>query len=162
MLQKLLTERFRITLHRETKEMAVYRLTVAKNGPKLLPVEELPKYENQAEERASVEAKLKASMAAMSRGGGGPSRWFHLPNATMEKFAQTLSGHLDHPVKDTTQIEGLHSFDLRWVPEGASVETSGPSIFAAIQEQLGLKLESAKDSIELLVIESAEKEPVSN
>jgi len=98
----------------------------------------------------------------MSRGGGGPGRWFHLPNVTMEKFAQTLSSNLDHPVKDMTHIEGLHSFDLRWSPEGANLDTSGPSISAALQEQLGLKLESAKDTIELLVIESAEKEPVSN
>src|SRR5262249_51639724 len=115
-----------------------------------------------AEERAAVQAKLKESLAAMSHQGGGPSRWFHLPNATMAKFADTLSGNLDRPVKDMTQIEGLHSFDLRWYPEGANPDTSAPSIFAAIQEQLGLKLEPAKDSIELLMIESADKEPVSN
>jgi|SRR5579872_2017675 len=167
MLQKLLTERFQIRLHRDMKEMPVYRLTVAKGGPKLTPAQETPKYENDAEMRAAMQAKARANMAAMSRDHTGPTRSFGLANATMAKFAEMLSNNLDHPVKDMTQVEGTYSFNLRWSPDDGRVrdandEPSGPSIFAAIQEQLGLKLEAGKESIELLVVDSAEKEPVSN
>jgi uncharacterized protein (TIGR03435 family) len=83
--------------------------------------------------------------------------------ATMEKFAETLSGHLDRPVKDMTQLDGEYSFHLAWTPDrGISEEPSEFSIFIAIQEQLGLKLEAGNEAIELLMIDKAEKTPTSN
>jgi uncharacterized protein (TIGR03435 family) len=171
MLQKLLTERFQISLRHEVKEGSVYRLRVAKNGPKLEPPQKLPQYQNdderkeagkkQAEEMLS---RMKARVEANARSGVRMnSRSFSLASATMEKFASTLSSHLDRPVRDMTQLEGEFSFRLAWNPEGNSAEDSpGVSIFTAIQEQLGLRLESGKEPIELLVIDKAEKEPTSN
>ena len=86
-----------------------------------------------------------------------------------DQFAEVLSGHLDRPVKDMTELEGLYSFSLSWTPDssrpagGASPdERSGTSVFTAIQEQLGLKLEAGKESFEILVIDKADKLPISN
>jgi uncharacterized protein (TIGR03435 family) len=171
MLQKLLTERFQITLHREVKDTPVYRLKVAKNGPKLKPATELPHYQNQDEERAAmrqqVEENLAKAIAAREvnarLGIRGPSRSFGLARATTERFAGVLSGNLDRPVKDMTQLEGEYSFHLEWTPDsGMHDDASGVSIFTAIQEQLGLRLEAGNEPIELLVIDKAEKAPTSN
>jgi uncharacterized protein (TIGR03435 family) len=171
MLQKLLTERFQISLHREVKETPVYRLKVAKNGPKLKPPEESPRYQNQDEERAAMRqraeenlAKAIAAREANARMGiRGPSRSFGLARATTEKFASVLSSHLDRPAKDMTELEGEYSFHLEWTPDsGMRDDSSGVSIFTAIQEQLGLKLEAGNEAIELLVIDKAEKVPTSN
>ncbi|HEY3837762.1 MAG TPA: TIGR03435 family protein [Bryobacteraceae bacterium] len=175
MLQRLLTERFQMTLHRESKEIPVYRLKVAKNGPKLQPgappkvmtVAE-QKEENQkrgAAMQAKQQAKLKACREAHA--GSCASRSFSMDNATVEKFAETLSANLDRPVKDMTGLEGTYAFSLEWAPEERTSSQSddapaGRSIFAAIQEQLGLRLESGKESMDLLVVDKAEKEPTSN
>jgi uncharacterized protein (TIGR03435 family) len=167
MLQKLLTDRFQIRLHRESKELPVYRLTVAKNGPKLEPPEELPEYKDDAERMAATKAKVSAALAAMMRNrGSGPRRSFHLARATSAKFAEVLSSHLDCLVRDVTQLEGLYAFTLNWVPDNAlgrpDDTPSGPSLFAAVQEQLGLKLEPGREQIELLVIDDALKSPIRN
>jgi uncharacterized protein (TIGR03435 family) len=170
MLQKLLTERFQITLHREVKETPVYRLKVARNGPELKPPETLPDLPQDAEERQAamrkrVQENLAKRVAAIQAGNGirGPSRAFGLARATTEKFAEVLSSHLDRPVKDMTQVEGEYSFHLEWTPDsGMRDDSLGISIFTAIQEQLGLKLEAGNEAIELLVIDKSEKVPISN
>jgi uncharacterized protein (TIGR03435 family) len=92
-----------------------------------------------------------------------PSRSFGLARATTERFAEVLSTHLDRSVKDMTQLEGEYSFNLEWTPDsGMRDADSGLSIFIAIQEQLGLKLEAGNEPIEMLVIDKVEKTPVSN
>lgn len=81
----------------------------------------------------------------------------------MAQFAQTLAGHLDRPVRDMTQLPGEYSFSLGWTPDnGASAGVSGTPIFVAIQEQLGLKLEPANETLEQIVIDKAEKTPIEN
>jgi uncharacterized protein (TIGR03435 family) len=172
MLQKLLTERFQITLHQEVKETPVYRLKVAKNGPKLKPPEDLPVYQDEDEKKEAMQkraqenlARMTAAIEANARSGIGPpnSRAFGLARATTERFAQILSGHLDRPVKDMTQLEGEYHFQLAWTPDNAIRDAqSQVSIFVAVQEQLGLKLEAGNEAIELLVIDKAEKIPTSN
>jgi len=165
MLQKLLTERFQMSVHREVKDTPVYRLKVAKNGPKLKPAVDLPKYQNE-EERQEATIKraqelLAARVANVRNGIRMPGRSFGLARATTEKFAEMLSGHVDRPVKDMTQLEGEYSFHLEWDPDGSARE-DGISIFTAIQEQLGLRLEAGNEAIELLVVEKVEKVPISN
>jgi uncharacterized protein (TIGR03435 family) len=173
MLQKLLTERFQISLHREVKERPVYRLTVAKNGPKLKPPEEPPQFGNDAERSEALKKQMEQNQARMialmaaSKGRRSSTRSFGLRSATTERFAEGLSGYLDRPVKDMTQLKGKYSFKLEWALDtGQSTdsndEPSGPSIFRAIEEQLGLKLEAEKEPIELLVIDEIEKSPTSN
>jgi uncharacterized protein (TIGR03435 family) len=88
-----------------------------------------------------------------------------MASTTMARFAETLSANLDRPVKDKTQLDGAYSLSLEWDPEGAKPAGDaplGPSIFAAVQEQLGLKLQRENEQLDLLVIDKAQKTPTSN
>jgi uncharacterized protein (TIGR03435 family) len=88
-----------------------------------------------------------------------------MASTTMARFAETLSSSLDRPVKDKTQLEGAYSFWLEWDPDGAKPAGDapfGPSIFAAVEEQLGLKLQRENEQVELIVIDKAQKTPTSN
>jgi len=148
MLQSLLTERFRMTIRRETKELPVYALVVGKNGSKLKP---------------DAEGKPEQVML-MGKAGLLTMIGEHV---TLPKMADVLFGQVKRIVIDRTGIEGNFDFKLEWVPDatkmpsinGAKMEasTEGPSIFTAVQEQLGLKLESTKGPVEILIIDRAEK-----
>ena len=86
---------------------------------------------------------------------------------TVGRHGSVRSGNLGVPVRDLTGIDGKYSFELRWNPEGAPSSTvdeaiPGTSIFSAIQEQLGLRLEAMKDDVVFLVIDMVAKDPVSN
>jgi uncharacterized protein (TIGR03435 family) len=129
MLQTLLAERFKLAMHSETRELPVYALVVGKSGPKIQEVTE--------------------GIGTMTTGRGRLN--CRLPIAA---FARYLSPTLGRTVLDRTGLTGAFEIKLEWAPDD---ESSGPSIFAAVQEQLGLKLESAKGPVEILVIEHAEK-----
>jgi uncharacterized protein (TIGR03435 family) len=169
MLQNLLAERFELRQHRESKTLAVYLLTVAKNGPKLEGPETVPEYRDDEEGKAAARKKSSEALAAMreafKRGEVVYGRSFHLPNATMARFIQAIAPNVDRPVIDKTQIEGVHSFSLKWTPESqmpAGDGPRGPTIYAALEEQLGLKLQPAKDEFEILVVDHAVKVPTAN
>lgn len=166
MLQKLLAERFQIAMRRAVKQTAVYRLLIARGGPKLKPAQDVPRYATDEERRDALKKQAQANLAraiAHQEAGSGPFRSFSMPRATMAQFAQTLAGHLDRPVRDMTQLPGEYSFGLGWTPDnGASAGVSGTPIFVAIQEQLGLKLEPANETLEQIVIDKAEKTPIEN
>jgi uncharacterized protein (TIGR03435 family) len=165
MLQKLLADRFHLVLHRETREISRYRLVVAKGGAKLSPAQNLPEYKDDEERKAAIEKQAKANMEAMMRRPhSGSFRGLRHASATMAKLAESLSGYVDRPVADYTGLEGAYSFSLEWSPDesAAAGGDSLPSIFAAVQEQLGLKLEPEKGPVEFLVIERAEKTPMVN
>lgn len=155
MLRKLLSERFNLTLHREQKEFPIYALTVAKNGP-----------------------KLTASASDTSPEGSPPLVFFLSPegarlpgrNATMSELASVMQrAALDRPVVDKTGLTGRYDFDLEWMPDetqfGGAVrgtpEFPKPDLFAAMQQQLGLRLEAARGPIEALVIDRVER-PTAN
>lgn len=168
MLQRLLTQRFLITLHREQKVVPVYRLKVAKNGPRLMPAETLPQYQDDDEAK---EARLKNAgdglekMIADIKAGNRPLnlRTSDMLRATPERFAEMLSDNVDRPLRDMTQLEGEYHFHLDWTPESAMHnDPSAISIFTAVQDQLGLRLEGGNEQIDMLVIDKAEKTPVSN
>jgi uncharacterized protein (TIGR03435 family) len=143
MLRTLLAERFKLTLHRENKEGRVYALTVAKGGFKLKPV-----------------ASTGDSTTSTSRGS------MTVQQATMERVANGLSRHVGFPVVDLTGLDGVFDFKLTWDPAADEstddARDSGPSIYTALQQQLGLKLESRKMPVEILVIDHAEKIPTEN
>ena len=148
MLQKLLKDRFQLAFHRDQKQLTVYALTVGKNGPKLT-----------RSEAASPIPNL------VPRGPGNlPAR-----NATMGEFAGMMQSHLDRPVVDQTELQGRFDFQLQWTPDEytslggpgdppppGGAETQ-PDLFTAIQQQLGLKLESTKAQFDVLVIDKVEK-----
>jgi uncharacterized protein (TIGR03435 family) len=144
MLQTLLTERFGLTLHRETKEMPVYALTVAKTGLKIKPVEK----ETGISSRSSrVERHVVASVP-------------------MAGLAEYLTGELkERPVVDRTGLPGAYEVTLNWAAEDAPAAAGDdalPSVFTALQEQAGLKLEPARGSVEILVVDRANRVPTDN
>jgi uncharacterized protein (TIGR03435 family) len=148
MLQKLLADRFQLTLHRDKKQVTVYALR--NNGPKLTLSEADSPIPN-----------------LIFRAGNWPVR-----NATMEEFAGVMQAHLDRPVVDQTGLKGRFDFQLQWTPDETSSASPGqpgeppkpleradslPDLFTAIQQQLGLKLESTKAQVDFLVIDKVEK-----
>ena len=136
MVQTLLTDRFHLAMHRETRQLPVYALVVAKNGPKLQP------------------AAANAGYPKLKRGE------FVIPKMSIAELANLLVLDVKRPVKDETGLQGNFAFTLEWNPDlRDTVDQPGarPSIFTALQEQLGLKLESTKGPVEVLVIDRAEK-----
>jgi len=146
MLQNLLATRFNLKLHRAQKPTSVYELVVSKGGPKLPP--------NKAD-------KLPASYPreTFPRVIDGS---FVFTNTSMLEFAQQLTElrGIDLPVLDRTGISGVYDITLKGAA-AAVRDPNGPSLLTLIQEQLGLKLAAAKDSIEVVVIDQAE-EPSAN
>ena len=149
MIQNLLAERFKVTLHRDTKEFPVYALVVGKNGSKLQEVE------FGRGSTSGMPGKLTATRIAM------------------RNLTEFLSRQTGRPVLDMTGLKGFYSFTLNYAPDEAPSapipgapplpeSTVGASLFTAIQEQLGLKLEARKAPIEILVIDHAEKIPTEN
>lgn len=165
MLQALLAERFKLVLHRETKELAVYGLTIAKKGPKLPEAKPGDTYPGGL---TGLDGQGAPNLLRVGRGviiGQAVS---------IGSFVHALTTELDRPVLDKTGLKGIYDFKLEWAPESQGtiwsragsesgteapplLESSGPSIFAAIQEQLGLKLESQKGPVEILVIDHIER-----
>ncbi len=164
MMQNLLEDRFELKIHRETREVPVYALTVAKGGPKLQPSKEgscAPVDLTKAPAMPAEGQKLP-NFCGMSTGGVKGPNWtgdFH--RVSMTEFSQQLP--FDRPVIDKTGLAGVFDFHLEYAAEdargGAPADdpAGAPSIFTAIQEQLGLKLEPAKGPGEFLVIDSIEK-----
>jgi uncharacterized protein (TIGR03435 family) len=169
MLQNLLSERFQLRLHRETRGIRIYHLVVAKSGPKLTPAEK-PRPLSHDEDAASAQARLQARLAEFraavaSRRQEGFTDSFGTESATVANFAESLSARVDRPVIDRTHLDGYYKFELSWAADRAAPKDDapqGPSIFAAIIQQLGLELQPATDQFEVLVIEAAERIPVEN
>jgi len=152
MIQKLLADRFKLAFHRDKKELAVYALTALKTGPKLTPSQGDPN-----------------GLPGIGFGGFGR---LMARNANMADFARVMeTTALDRPIVDQTGISGRHDFTLTWTPDefqfpgmdraGAPAApanaTEAPDLFTAIQQQLGLKLESTKAPAEVFVVDHVEK-----
>jgi uncharacterized protein (TIGR03435 family) len=147
MLQALIADRFQAKLHRENRDLPVYNLVTAKNGSKL-STEPLP--------AEGACGDPQARTAALSK-NPGPALTSCKPNMTMAQLADNLTRNVDRPVLDKTGLAGTYAFILRWTPEGKEAgPDSPPSMFTAVQEQLGLKLEAVKAPLEFLVIDHAE------
>jgi uncharacterized protein (TIGR03435 family) len=142
MLQALLTERFRLAVHRETKELPVYALIVGKGGPKF------PK------------AKDDGSGAEIGTGGGHQFRAHHV---SMTQLASALSGYIGEAVSDATELKGIFDLTLDFTTDEniSAVAAAGPTIFEAVQQQLGLRLEARKGPVEVIVVDHVEK-PTAN
>jgi uncharacterized protein (TIGR03435 family) len=143
MLRGLLAERFQMALHTEQREMTHYELVVGKNGP-----------------------KLKESTVGPEEGRGA-ARLDGISSNRMQmnKLAMLLSRMTRMPVLDRTGLTGFYQFDLKYADEVSREQAenpAGPSLFTAVQEQLGLKLESKKGPVEVLVIDHVQKIPLEN
>jgi uncharacterized protein (TIGR03435 family) len=145
MVQALLAERFHLTIHTESRELPVYALVVARDGAKFLAT----KADGNKFDRWNNRMELE----------GGDN--------TVAVLAEQLAETLGRVVVDKTGIQGRYKIALTWTPEDSAAPSSGvsaanpsagesgPSIFTALQEQLGLKLESEKGPVQVLVIDSA-------
>lgn len=147
MFQQILVERFALKFHHEMRELPVYELVVAKGGPKMTP------------------STLRPNDSAGIQGEPGvltPSRGKETGRGTMMEFlARDLSLQLGRKVVDHTGLTGRYDFALTWTPDDssatASAESQAPSLFTAVQEQLGLKLQPVKTPIDVVVIDHLEK-----
>jgi uncharacterized protein (TIGR03435 family) len=154
MMQDLLRERFHLITHREKKELPVYALMQSRNGPR---------FQVEKREKRDGDGRI---------GGGGPGRIGGIKVSAFD-VAEVLSDYLDRPVLDATGIDGLFDFKLIWTPDETPrelnpaeqhppVDPNGASIFAAISEQLGLRLVPQKGSVDMLVIDHVDRVPIEN
>jgi uncharacterized protein (TIGR03435 family) len=130
MLQSLLADRFQLTIHREMRQLTIYSLGVAKGGAKLHPPD------------------------ADGFTGSGVGATFLRGTMDMPTLAARLTQTLRRTVIDNTGLKGSWKLDLHWAAEDSTTEAS---LFTAIQEQLGLKLESTKGPVPVLLIDRAER-----
>jgi uncharacterized protein (TIGR03435 family) len=158
MLQALITDRFKLEVHHETKDMTVYALVVGKDGLKLTPhTGEPPQSTDRLRVRQGSLSAKQVRIAALVR---------------------QLTPQLGCQVIDKTGLTGEYDFSLEWTPEPGqggpesiglpptldrprASDSNGPSIFTALQEQLGLRLDAQKGHGDIIVIDHAEK-PVEN
>lgn len=141
LLQGLLVDRFKLTFHRETRTILAQVLEVDKNGPKV-------------EKAEGVDPEVETS----KRGGRGS---YSFRNTDMDTLVRILARETGLPVANATGLKGNFNFTLHWTLDTASPSTDAAtdtiSIFAALQEQLGLRLRSAKAPMEVLVIDHVER-----
>jgi len=166
MLRSMLESRFRLALHRESKEMPVYALVVAKRGFRLQPVAAAPSDDQVATARGEgSDGFPKLSMPSSGiviETKNGAAR-ISANAAPLSKFADFLSSRTGRPVLDQTGIAGNYSFALYFTPEGAAASDSAePDLFGALEQELGLRLEARRAPVELVVIDHAEKIPTEN
>jgi uncharacterized protein (TIGR03435 family) len=147
MLRPLLADRFKPALHSETRDLPAWMLVSGNKGPKL----------HASKDDGLLEIKRKGPNSLTAR------------RMSTEQLANYLTTRMDHPVLDMTGIKGLFDITLDWTrdeglraPGSEPAEVAGPSIFTALQEQLGLKLEARKGPVTILVIDHAEKVPTGN
>jgi uncharacterized protein (TIGR03435 family) len=174
-LQSLLQERFQLKTHTETRELPVYELSIAKSGLKMKLSDDQTPYKPR--ERG------EPPPPPLQRGGAMPRYSMRMGRGNMEAVAmdeanivRSLSGTVGRIIIDKTGLKGLYDLKLQWTPDppaggnapggaagpggpefGPPVDPNGPSIFTALQEQLGLKLDSAKGPVEVIVVDSVQK-----
>ncbi len=180
MLQSLLEDRFQLRAHRESRELPTYVLVFStsdrKRGPRLMPT---------AVDCAAILAKLYPATGPAPPpppfvpgqpppcgSTGGPGQIL-AQGMTMTQLASNLSSRVNRVVVDKTGLTGNFDLNLEWTPDqfqgagplgalpgapprGTGADTQGPSIYTALQEQLGLKLESAREAVDVLVIDRVE------
>src|SRR5262245_31508398 len=145
MMQKMLADRFELTVHRSEKSFSVYGLVAAKNGIKF---KEVP--DTGSNNSSSSGTKYTGTCV------------------NMENLAAFLSRRVELPVLDMTGLKGYYDLKMEWAEEpktkdGAPADPpNGPALTTALQEQLGLKLEPRKVPLDLLIVDHAEKMPTEN
>jgi len=174
MQQNLLVERFKMTFHREQREMQSYGMVVAKGGPKLKESPDTPPAgdPNEYKPPPGPVKKDKEGFPViptedprpMMSAIDGP-RWVQrFDRRSMEQLARYVETLVDQPVEDETGLKGKYDFTLKWINNRGrrSNDDFGPTIFEALQAQLGLKLESKKSMVDVLVVDHIEKTPTEN
>jgi len=164
MLQALLADRFKLTLHHDTKQLPIYALVVSKGGSKLhesKPDDANPDPANESlhpTKKGMVRMSFQSTSFEMTATG-----------MSMDGLARQLASQLHSTVQNETAIKGIYDFTLHFTPDDAPMDASGggananlsdnsgTSIFAAVQDQLGLKLESKKGPVDVVVVDHVDK-----
>jgi uncharacterized protein (TIGR03435 family) len=150
MLQNLLKDRFKLTVHRESREMQMFRLVVSSGGPKL---------------KVHVEGAQSRVEDKNETRNRAPGVYYKVQAKTMADFTKVVEGQLRKPVTDGTGLEEKYDFDIWWTANNQDADapagTDSPTIYSAIRS-LGLRLESRKGQIEVVVIDRVEKLPTEN
>ena len=163
MLQALLEDRFKLRIHRETRDVPVYALTIAQSGLKLTPFKEGSCTPVDRTQFAPFSAPPTPEQALKNCHARGTKEGLNLKieahGMTLDEFSKIfLDTHtLGRPVINKTGLTGRFDFRLEYAPDRGDLSDNlggGPSIFTALQEQLGLRLESTKGPVEILVIDS--------
>lgn len=137
MLRTLLAERLKLTFHKDEREQSGYALVTDKGGVKCKKSDVDPHATRATFGSMNSQSIIRGSMGIAA-------------------LARTLSRRLNSPVTDLTGLEGVYEIDLSWSPTG------GPDLFTAIRESLGLRLESRKNHVEMIIIDHLERVPTSN
>jgi uncharacterized protein (TIGR03435 family) len=164
MMQALLEDRFQLKVHREMREVTTYKLIVVKEGRMKV---------SSGDNSLSATTSQGERLPSLPRGRfwsgviGKPSTPLVMTtygNAIpVSKLISSLESWAGRPIKDQTNLNGLHDVLFQFSPQQPdtsqvpAADPSGPSIFTAIQQELGLKLESSKGTIEVLVIDSVQR-----
>jgi uncharacterized protein (TIGR03435 family) len=142
----LLADRFHLEVHHETRELPVFALTVAGDATKT-------KETKCVNDSPTASNSCQPSFRTDSGSGSIRGR-----SAPMPEFASILESITGRVVLDRTSTSGRYDIDMKWTPDSISTgDVGGPSLVTALQEQLGLKLESTKGPVETLVIDHVEK-----
>lgn len=187
MLQNLLAQRFQLQIHHQPQEMTVYTLVTGKGGSKLTPAQSPAEPSDPALPTAGpIPASFKDGFPVPPPGfivtqalADGSYR-MGATSAPMTKLASLLSQFLARPVRDATGLDGVYDFQMFWsgsasadnaaprlaqdgspIPRDPEAD-SGPTLPAAVQQQLGLRLDAKKDQVDILVVDHAEKIPTIN
>jgi uncharacterized protein (TIGR03435 family) len=167
MLLPLLAERFNLKYHHETRELLMYALVIAKDGPKLTASTAEPPPDTNFPARR--EGQPKGGIDTRGRMMMEPDR-IESQDTTIDMLAHALAPRLGRSVVDKTGLTGRYDYTLRWTPdqgltpmpggagggpprEDNAVQAGGPSLFTAVEGQLGLKLESSKGLVDVIVID---------
>jgi uncharacterized protein (TIGR03435 family) len=175
MLRALLADRFKLAVRNEPRDQQMYALIVARADGRLgsdlrrsttdcADVNPQALDKARAADRSAVTCGIRLGLGTMAMGG-----------ATLSQLATTLSGLMDRSVVDRTGLEGTFDGSLKWTPDQSTpglavkagfapaglVDPNGPSLFTAVQEQMGLKLDSRKGPVDVVVVDRAER-PVEN
>ena len=176
MLRALLAERFKLVVREESRETPIYALILAKNDGKLGP--QLQKSDADCAALAAARGRGPAGPPPMAAPGAPPPPCsirigpgsLMAGGQTMAQFATSLGMFAGRIVVDKTGLDGAYNFTLNWTPDqaanrppgappgpdGAPVDPNSPSLFTAVQEQLGLKLDSQRGPVKVLVIDRVE------
>jgi uncharacterized protein (TIGR03435 family) len=141
MLRKLLEERFKLSAHRENRQLPGYVLVVAKSGLKLKPQEECQQGANHS---------------------GGRIETLSVKCTSMDLLAQLASRYMGAVVENKTGVEGVYNFDLRWTNQEMKDSEPVPNLPDALQEVVGVRLLPQKVTVEVVIVDHMDKSPVEN
>jgi len=162
MMQALIVERFKIASHRTTKEADVYTLTAAKGGTKIKMAAPddapppFPDWWHNPPSPQAIEGRILQTIPSPGIVTMAGRR------VTISQLCETLSSHFSSTVTDATGLTGPYYFAVRYASDDFNQPVDAPSLFAALEKELGLRLDRHKGQLEMLAIDHIERLPVEN